>query len=195
MNNTLRKGFTLTEILLVVTLIICLMVVAMLSVSGQIGRAQDTQAKAAMAQLKRVFEEYYSDHNCYPPIEWFDGPEDCGANMMKPYLEVIPCDVRTKKPYQLLKDSSGCKSYGLYTRLSQPTGNSYCVDQLTYNYFIGSNNAIPQYVCPLNHYCQSVGNCQQFDTSVWDCGPAYVDDLCTGSDACTMTGSCSLRGG
>ncbi|MCX6730707.1 MAG: hypothetical protein NTZ55_02580 [Candidatus Roizmanbacteria bacterium] len=193
MNHSVHKGVTLAEILLVVTLLITLMSVTLISVTAQIGRAQDAQAKAALAQLKRVFEEYYSDHNCYPPIEWFDGHEDCKGNMMKPYLESIPCDNHTKRPYQLQTDRTGCKWYGLYTKLVNPTGNSYCVDTIPFNYFIGSNNAVPQVTCPLNYYCQSVGNCLKFDSVSWDCVPAYPDNKCTGSNGCVITGSCSLR--
>lgn len=192
MSQPTRKGVTMAEILLIVTLLIILITVVMISVTGQIGRAEDAQTKAALAQLKRVFEEYYNDHNCYPPYEWFDGPEDCNSSNMKPYLESIPCNGKTKRPYRVFTDSTGCRWYGLYARINENTGEAHCLDGIIYNYFVGSSNATPQDAC-YTYYCQSVGVCSKFDINAWDCTPAYATDMCEGSTGCAMTGSCSRR--
>lgn len=193
--NTLsshRLGFTLLEILLTVSLIIALSAFSFISVREQINKAHDINTKRDMDMLKKVFEEYYSDHNCYPPYTWFDGPEDCGRPDLKPYLDSIPCDRRTGNPYQMVTDMSGCKWYGIYANLTN-VKDSYCVRGLPYNYVVGSSNLTPQTTCPNTYYCKGVGNCVLFDAEVWDCTPGYPDPSCTGSHSCVTTGSCMLR--
>lgn len=193
MKKSFRMGFSLLEVMVTVTLIIALATISLISITKQLGKGQDTQAKAAIAQLRRVFEDYYNDHNCYPPATWFDGPEDCKSTNLQPYLDSIPCDIHTKKPYQLALDSSGCKWFGLYTNLSQNTGNSYCWNNVSYNYFAGSPNAVAQVTCLPTFYCQYWGVCKEFIIEDWDCSPAYMDSACTGSNKCQHTGSCSKR--
>lgn len=86
-------------------------------VGRQRDKAQDAKTKSELNRLRIAFEDYYGDHNCYPPPEWFDSTDDCGSENLRPYLGNIPCDPTTNLPYIVEYDNTGCKSYKLYGNL------------------------------------------------------------------------------
>jgi prepilin-type N-terminal cleavage/methylation domain-containing protein len=93
----MKKGFTLTEILIVVSIIMLLMLLVLLNVRNQISKAKDAQRKADLYKMQKALEEYYNDQYTFP--ENVDTFSECGATTMDPYLPKILCDPITKEPY------------------------------------------------------------------------------------------------
>lgn len=104
------RGFTLSEILLVVTIIAVLAVVAILSYQRQVIRGYDSKRKTDFSKLRTIFEDYYNDHNEYPGMgDWYVNyatkcVDGSGIQFLAPYLQGqnIPCDPVTNKPYLYL---------------------------------------------------------------------------------------------
>lgn len=198
-----RQGFTLIEVLLVVAIIALLVIALTLSMRGQRQKAEDARAKSDLERLRIAFEDYYNDHNCYPPPEWFDEPSDCHSESLKPYLNTIPCDPRTREPYALEYDDAGCPSwYKLYSTLTYPDP-AHCSPSGSGlgNYGIGSSNVVATGLCELpnpssapgsspapsppgGYYCQSIsspsGNCTAVSAG-YTCTPSFADANCGGT--------------
>lgn len=119
MNNVKSKthsGFTLMEISIVVTLIIVIGLIILVSLNplAQILKGYDTRRKSDLAQLKIAFENYYSDHDCYPQKEVLS---NCGSADLMPYLTKIPCDPNDGTPYKIhtIPADSVCpQQYAIY---------------------------------------------------------------------------------
>jgi len=150
-HNLLKKhlspGFTLTEILIVVTIIAILGLLLITTLTKQRTKAQDARIKADLERLRIAFEEYYNDFNCYPPLAWYDDITDCGSENLKPYLAALPCDPKTGEPYVLEYAVSQCDSFKLYGTLSNTDDsilNGFCVPggSTLGNYGVASTNAV-----------------------------------------------------
>lgn len=61
-----NKGFTLIELLVVIFIIGVLVAVLLANILGARQRAEDTQRKSDLQQLKRALMMYYGDHQEYP---------------------------------------------------------------------------------------------------------------------------------
>lgn len=115
-----RDGFTLTEILIVVAILVILMAILMTNWQKQIKRGFDAQRKADLAKIARALEEYYNDHGCYPP----DSPtfDYCGrpnGTGLRPYMDIIPCDPESKLPYNYEPvNGDPCQGHRTYANLS-----------------------------------------------------------------------------
>src|SRR5258708_32581778 len=108
-----RSGFTLIELLIALAIIAILFVVLLLGEGLQLSRGEDARRKSDLAKLKVAFEDYYNDHNCYPPPALL---QRCGSTDLAPYVARIPCDPRSRQPYPDYIDSS-CQWYAIYTTL------------------------------------------------------------------------------
>lgn len=98
------------ELLIVVAILGVLMVGAMIGFTGNTAKARDARRKGDLSKLKIVFEDYYNDNECYPEE---DVLEDCNSDNLKPYLNKVPCDPRTKEPY-VYQPESNCRGYQLF---------------------------------------------------------------------------------
>ena len=132
------QGFTLTELLVVISILTILGLLALININPltQFFRGYDTVRKADLAKIKIAFESYYSDHGCYPEISVLS---QCGSNVLSPYLEKIPCDPNSNEPYKTYlpeAESPTCpQKYTVYADLSNkldPNGDSirYCPDTI-----------------------------------------------------------------
>lgn len=65
-NNFMKKGFSLIELLVVITIIASLVGVALPNFLGARQRAKDAKKKAELGQLKNALRLYYNDYNSYP---------------------------------------------------------------------------------------------------------------------------------
>ena len=99
----MKKGFTLVELVIVIAILAILLIIAMMSWRNQIDKARDAQKKADLQRLSIAFEEYFSDWNCYPGADILD---NCGGDELDDYLDKIPCDPVTKRPYCYVTDSA-----------------------------------------------------------------------------------------
>ncbi len=68
--NVLQNGFTIMELLIVVTIIAIISVAVLISINarGQIGKTGDARRKADLSTLKKVLEDFYNDKNRYPTV-------------------------------------------------------------------------------------------------------------------------------
>ncbi len=131
-----RQGFSLAEILLVVTIIAVLSVVVLLAFKKQTTRGYDSKRKTDLATLKVLFEDYYNDHACYPTKEQWD-LYDCitkaNGDFLKPYLggKDIPCDPQTNTRYLYMtindKNNQPCGGYRAFSQLGD-TGDGSIKD-------------------------------------------------------------------
>lgn len=144
-----RLGFTLLELVIVVTLIVLIAVAAFVLVNPlkQIQKGWDGKRKTELGQLQKVLEDWYNDKNCYPRPEQicYDAPVNnachiCGGKpnspKFSPYLSSLPCDPQSPtKEYLYQVDDITCPtSYKIYAVLSElPQTDKY-------NYGVSSNN-------------------------------------------------------
>ncbi len=106
-------GLTLIELLIALAIVALLILLLMIGQGLQLSRGEDARRKADLAKLKVAFEDYYNDHNCYPPPALL---QRCYSSDLAPYVAKIPCDPRSKQPYPYYLDST-CQWYALYTTL------------------------------------------------------------------------------
>lgn len=141
-----KKGFTIIEVLIVVSILALLMMALLLSVKNQRQKAEDARIKSDLDRLKIAFEDYYNDNNCYPPTAWFDTADDCGSNLLQPYLNAIPCDPKSDLPYPLEHVGNQCSGFRLYGSLenyADPSVADLCVGSggsTLGNYGVSSSN-------------------------------------------------------
>lgn len=147
----IRKGFTLLELLVVISLIILLAVIALVLFNpwAQIGKGYDAKRKHDLSELRKAYEDYYNDKGCYPTgnIICYNAPQEdkkgvgggatlvgyscniCGREItppdFSPYLSSLPCDPQhPTKDYLYQYDPSSCPSwYRLYTDFSNEKDN------------------------------------------------------------------------
>lgn len=133
----MKKGFTLLEILIVITLLVILAIALILVFNPQvqINKTKDAKRKSELTTLSKVLEDWYNDKNCYPKPEeiCYDavGGENtcniCGNESaspdFSPYLQTLPCDpTHPTKKYTYQVDDESCPStYWIYTELANTT--------------------------------------------------------------------------
>jgi len=115
--DKLRKGFTLMEILIVVSIILLLSMAVLMSLRGQTARAMDIRRKTDLYALRKGVEDYYNDRTAFPDQS---AVTNCGGSF-DPYVTKIPCDPETKKPYGYFLSLSATGGYRLCTKLSDKT--------------------------------------------------------------------------
>lgn len=111
-----QTGFTIIELLIVITIVAILAIVALLAVNPlkQVNKGYDAVRKKDLNNLKIVIEDYYGDHLCYPPAGILDV---CGGDQLLPYMEKIPCDPQTKEKYLYVPEANICSGYRILTTL------------------------------------------------------------------------------
>lgn len=111
----MKRGFTLAEVLITIAIIALLFIIALWNWRNQIGRGYDARRKSDLARIKIAFEDYYNDHNCYPPD---DVLTICDGNALVPYMPKIPCDPTKRTPYVYFpEDPDGCSGYRVLAAL------------------------------------------------------------------------------
>lgn len=178
-----NKGFTLTEVLIVVAIILILLLIAIWSYRLQLLKGRDSRRKADLNRLEKVFEDYYSDHDCYPK----------NINQIVPdYLSEFPKDPVTREPYKW--STEGCDVYRIYAKLdweedpaiAEVGCTSGCGPEggtsrgsCAYNYGVCSPNTELEgcETCP--NGCQG-DKCNKLRHDKWDCPRWFCSDDCDG---------------
>ena len=115
---SLSRGFTLAELMIIVSLIAILIIGVIWGWQKQIDRGYDGKRKADLKNIQNAFDDYYNDKNCYPPVTILS---NCGGTDLAPYIAEIPCDPHTHKAYvyRPLSVDAGddCSGYRVLTTL------------------------------------------------------------------------------
>lgn len=187
-----KLGFTLIEVLIVISILAILIIASLLNFQKYRDKASDARSKSELVKLKIAFEDYYNDNNCYPPSEWFDSQDDCGSANLKPYLQTITCDPKTNLPYTVEYDASSCKWFKIYANLKYTADTAItdlCVSSggsSSGNFGISSSNVV------VGIDCLGVGV-----TPLPSSTPYPVPPHADGVNACTpgAGGSCNSYAG
>lgn len=147
MTVTNKKGFTLTEILIVISILVFLALLILAITRGQVFKGNDARRKGDIRRISVAVEEYEKDNNCYPLPQLVVCEPGDG---LLPYIEKIPCDPVTKASYFYEPEGSTCPGwYRIYTNLNNKSdeeianqGCQYgCGPQTAYNFYASSPNA------------------------------------------------------
>jgi prepilin-type N-terminal cleavage/methylation domain-containing protein len=103
----MKKGFTLVELLIVMTIVILLLMMAIgvINPIAMVNRGHDAKRKDDLAKIKLAFEEYYSDKSCYPSgsvLSDLMSQSNCNSNaVFGSWIKTWPCDPSTRQPYYI----------------------------------------------------------------------------------------------
>ncbi|QQR83765.1 type II secretion system protein [Candidatus Peregrinibacteria bacterium] len=88
-----KKGFSLVELLVVITIIAILSVVAYTAVGGQTVKARDAKRKNDLTTMRNAFEIYYNEYARYPASPLTNGdPAVTPGTIPRKTLSSIPQD-------------------------------------------------------------------------------------------------------
>jgi len=197
-----KKGFTLTELLIVVSIILFLAALIIFYLRNQIFKGNDVKRKADLHKITIAMEEYEKDHDCYPTADLIICKPGTG---LKPYLNKIPCDLATNASYFTEVEDSTCPSwYRIYINLEnqkdqdiEKIGCTYgCGPEYAYSFFVSSPNApdpiigsAPESSSPTEPPSADFYGCINgvCDRILWDperpgpeCDPNYQNSTCYG---------------
>ncbi len=189
--NKHDTGFTLVEMLIVITLLAMLAILAIMSFIPQIRKGDDATRKSDINRIKVAAEEYEKDHNCYPP------PTIIGCNPgagLQPYLNKIPCDPTTNQSYVYVVDNNTCPTWYKFYTILQNTSDSSILPGIgpgdIYNYVSGSANAPPDVSYSNSNYFGCVNG-----TCVHVAGPSSCKvtygTLSSCQQQCSPTNACN----
>jgi prepilin-type N-terminal cleavage/methylation domain-containing protein len=108
MKKTMKRGFTLVELIIVIAILAILLTIMIGNINPlvMINRGYDAQRKKDIARLKVAFEEYYNDKGCYPSQELVNNL-NCDTNGFAPWMATWPCDPSGVK-YKIVVEDSDC---------------------------------------------------------------------------------------
>ncbi|MBU2592364.1 hypothetical protein KKD61_02810 [Patescibacteria group bacterium] len=144
-----ERGISYLEIIIILAIFMVLVISGYLSVIGNLAKGRDAKRKSDLRKISVAFENYLDDKACYPEISLL---QTCGGQGLSPYLNDIPCDPLTKKPYlgQAGFKTPGCnnwfKIYSFLENVDDPIianlglGNGETVGGEEINYGVSSGN-------------------------------------------------------
>ena len=84
MRRRLAEGFTLVELLVVMTIVIVLTAVALVQYTNSVTRAKEAVLKEDLFLMRKAIDEYYADKNKYPA--------SLQALAEEKYIRAVPVD-------------------------------------------------------------------------------------------------------
>lgn len=186
------RGFTLIEILIVLTILIVLFIISSVAIPKQLMKARDAVRKGQLDSFKKAVDTYYQDAECYPKsVPACKNPLSLGDMVIK---DNIPCDPQTHLSYVYITDLSECpRWFQIYTNLEvledkiiEKVGCSNgCGPNCQFNYGVSSSNQKLDPLCSIHeepssveqYVCAPGGGCEGFkDPYVSGCPNVYPDD-------------------
>ena len=142
---TMKKGFTLIEILVAVTIIAVLVSIGVVSYASVNKRSRDAKRKGDVEQLRSALEMYRADIGYYPNTgsgSWEDA-SGLSAVLVSTYLPAIPSDPKSTQVYRFRATNiSGGNYYGycISAILESEDPNDTCTPDTTnlHNYGVKS---------------------------------------------------------
>lgn len=138
----MKKGFTLTEVLIVVGILVILIVISIPFFRTQIFKSNDARRKAETRRIGIAAEEYEKDNNCYPLPSLVACDPGTG---LAPYLDKIPCDPVSGASYFYEYEDSVCpgwfRLYAVFENENDPDYLSGVGPGGAFNYAYSSPNA------------------------------------------------------
>ncbi|HJM04668.1 MAG TPA: putative Ig domain-containing protein [Candidatus Saccharimonadaceae bacterium] len=118
--STRQRGFTILELLVVITVIGILASIVIVSYQGIQERSRDAERDSSITEIKIALEKYYADNSQFPAACSFDGVT-CSANNLivplAPYLSTFPSDptaeTGTAGDYQYVRGGEEGNAYAL----------------------------------------------------------------------------------
>ncbi len=141
----MKKGFTLIEILVAVTIIAVLVSIGVVSYASVNKRSRDAKRKGDVEQLRSALEMYRSDIGSYPSPgsgSWADA-SGLSTVLVPIYIPAIPSDPKSTQVYRFRATNiSGGNYYGycLSAILESEDPNDTCTPDTTnsHNYGVKS---------------------------------------------------------
>lgn len=151
-------GFTMIELLVVISILGILATVGLTSFRTSQIRSRDTKRKSDLEQIQRALEMYLNDYGTYPlstsdglisagatagatTFNWGDEFKDSKGTV---YIKELPTDPKITPGY-CYRLTNGC--YQLYARLENlqdpKIGGPYTCTTVTYNYGVSSPSCSP----------------------------------------------------
>lgn len=113
------KGFTILELLVVITVIAILATIMVVSYDGIQQRARDAQRASDVTQLKIALEKYFAANSQYP-APCADGtgcPVSSLSTLLAPYIQAIPHDPKAVsdsfEDYGYVRGGTSGNAYGI----------------------------------------------------------------------------------
>jgi prepilin-type N-terminal cleavage/methylation domain-containing protein len=164
----LKLGFTLVELLVVMTILGILTVITLGNFRTSQIKARDAQRKSDLRQIANALEAYFNDHSGYPsgasgrilactceqgdrPCDWTQDPgerEFCDENNTV-YMNKVPGDPVNDPPYYYRSNGTYYQLYANLENNNDPEASlSIPLGEENYNFGVASPNCSPENETP-----------------------------------------------
>lgn len=140
MKNKLKKGFSLMELIVAISIIAVLSGVSIFALNESRASGRDAKRKGDLSYIAQGIELYKADCNFYPnslpaPNSALTGVAPCSPTTSNRYIEAMPDDPDTNLNYIYAPTTSGggacagnCARFRLWTSLENPPASvpTYC---------------------------------------------------------------------
>lgn len=98
----MKKGFSLMELLVVISIIAALVTISAVSYTTVNKRTRDAKRKSDVEQLRNALQMYRSENNSFPSIGGgnFTNASNLSTALVSTYIAVIPADPKTAQTYR-----------------------------------------------------------------------------------------------
>ncbi len=140
-----KSGFTLTELLITVSIIGILVTIALTSYNTINKQSRDTKRKNDLLQIASALEMYKADNGFYPAVNTsgFDVTGNLSSALAPTYTAILPSDPLNTQHYYFEATnlvSSNYYGYCLCANLESQSGSNTCAISLPANCNYGIRN-------------------------------------------------------
>lgn len=140
LSKKFKKGFTLVELMVVISLIGMMSTIVLASLSTARAKSRDTQRTLAIKQVQNALEIYFSTNDQYPSSGDVAFPGVLTVALTPAYISAIPVNSNASNPYRYFTNSmSPAPFYAIYVPYEAKNAcyvcggpRSYCAPGLAY---------------------------------------------------------------